>query len=119
MGDLADEMWPQAADSWYRRDRSAATLAGRGREMDGLYDSLAAKPAAGQVTVPAAMEMALVALLPALGRALSTSPGGPPTSPEGRGTTLVTRCSAEDCPQVAYADGDYCESDQAADDGVG
>jgi hypothetical protein len=77
MGDLAGEMWPQAADSWYRRDRSAATLAGRGREVDGLYDSLAAKPAAGQVTVPAAMEMALVALLPALGRALSTWPRTP------------------------------------------
>ena len=57
MADLAGEMWRQAADSWYQRDRSvAAALAGRDQEMDELHASLAAELAAGQVTTPAAMD---------------------------------------------------------------
>jgi phosphate transport system protein len=62
MGDLASQMWQQAADSWYQRDRAAAAaLAGLGREMDELHASLAAELAAGQTTAPAAMEMTLAA----------------------------------------------------------
>jgi len=62
MGDLAGRMWRQAADAWYQRGRSAAAdLAERAQEMDELRASLAAELAAGQETVPAAMEMTLVA----------------------------------------------------------
>ena len=62
MGDLASEMWRQAADSWYQRDRSAAqTLAERDEGMDELHASLIAELASGQMAVPVAMEMALVA----------------------------------------------------------
>jgi phosphate transport system protein len=62
MGDLAVEMWRQAADSWYQRDRAAAAaLAERDEDMDELHSSLIAELAAGQTAVPVAMEMALVA----------------------------------------------------------
>jgi phosphate transport system protein len=62
MGDLASEMWRNAVDSWYRRDRGAAdSLAERDEDMDELYSSLIAELAAGQMAVPVAMEMALVA----------------------------------------------------------
>ncbi|HEX9040916.1 MAG TPA: phosphate signaling complex protein PhoU [Trebonia sp.] len=62
MGDLATEMWRQAADSWYERDRdAAAALAERDEGMDELHASLTAELAAGQMAVPVAMEMALVA----------------------------------------------------------
>jgi phosphate transport system protein len=62
MGDLASEMWRQAADSWYQRDRSAATaLSERDEGMDELHSSLTAELASGQVALPVAMEMALVA----------------------------------------------------------
>ncbi len=62
MGDLASEMWRQAADSWYQRDRSAAqTLAERDEGMDELHASLIAELASGPTAVPVAMEMALVA----------------------------------------------------------
>ena len=62
MGDLAAEMWQQAADSWYQRDRAAArTLAERDEGMDDLHASLMAELAAGEMAVPVAMEMALVA----------------------------------------------------------
>ena len=62
MGELAAEMWRQAADSWYQRDRAAAvTLAERDEGMDELHGSLMAELAAGQMAVPVAMEMALVA----------------------------------------------------------
>src|SRR6266404_8193012 len=38
MGALASEMWRQAVDSWYQRDRSvASTLEGRDDEMDELH----------------------------------------------------------------------------------
>jgi phosphate transport system protein len=54
-------MWRQAADSWYKRDRSVAdSLAGRDDEMDELHSSLIAELASGQMTTPMTMEMTLV-----------------------------------------------------------
>ena len=62
MGSLASDMWRQAADCWYQRDRSAAqALAERDDEMDGLYASLIAELASGRMTLPVTMEMTLVA----------------------------------------------------------
>ena len=62
MGDLASDMWRKAADSWYQRDRTAAeVLAERDEDMDELHSSLTAELASGQMAVPVAMEMALVA----------------------------------------------------------
>jgi phosphate transport system protein len=62
MGDVAVEMWRQAADAWYKRDRSAAdALVERDEAMDELHTSLIAELAAGRMTVPVTMEMALVA----------------------------------------------------------
>jgi len=62
MGDLAADMWRKAADSWYQRDRAAAqALAERDEDMDELHSSLTAELASGQMAVPVAMEMALVA----------------------------------------------------------
>jgi phosphate transport system protein len=62
MGELDAQMWRQAADSWYQRDRAAAvTLAEQDQELDELHGSLIAELASGQTTVPVAMEMALVA----------------------------------------------------------
>jgi phosphate transport system protein len=62
MGDLASQMWRTAADAWYQRDRAAVdTLAEQDDDMDELHSSLTAELAAGQMAVPVAMEMALVA----------------------------------------------------------
>jgi phosphate transport system protein len=62
MGKLAADMWRQAADSWYRRDRSvAATLEQRDEEMDELHASLMAELASGRMALPVTMEMTLVA----------------------------------------------------------
>jgi len=62
MGKLASDMWRQAVDSWYQRDRSAAaTLGERDDEMDELYASLIAELASGRMTLPVTMEMTLVA----------------------------------------------------------
>ena len=61
MGDLASDMWRQAADSWYQRDRAAAiALAERDEGMDELHASLTAELASGASSLPVAMEMALV-----------------------------------------------------------
>jgi phosphate transport system protein len=61
MGDLVSDMWRQAADSWYQRDRSAAAvLEERDDEMDELHSSLMAELASGRMTVPVTMEMTLV-----------------------------------------------------------
>jgi phosphate transport system protein len=61
MGTIASEMWRQAADSWYQRDRSAASaLDQRDDEMDELHASLLAELAAGGMSLPVAMEMTLV-----------------------------------------------------------
>jgi len=62
MGTIASEMWRQAADSWYQRDRSAASaLDQRDDEMDELHASLIAELASGAMSLPVAMEMTLVA----------------------------------------------------------
>ena len=62
MGNLVSDMWRQAADSWYQRDRSAAAaLAERDDEMDDLHASLIAELASGRMAVPVTMEMTLVA----------------------------------------------------------
>jgi phosphate transport system protein len=62
MGNVASDMWRQAADCWYQRDRTAAfALAQRDNEMDELYASLIAELASGSMTLPVTMEMTLVA----------------------------------------------------------
>ena len=62
MGSVASDLWRQAADCWYQRDRSAArALAERDDEMDQLYSSLIAELASGRMTIPVTMEMTLVA----------------------------------------------------------
>lgn len=62
MGNLVSDMWRQAADSWYQRDRSAAAaLEERDEEMDELHTSLVAELASGQMALPVTMEMRLVA----------------------------------------------------------
>jgi len=62
MGTLASEMWRQAVDSWYQRDRSvASTLEVRDDEMDELHGSLLAELASGRMALPVTMEMTLVA----------------------------------------------------------
>jgi phosphate transport system protein len=62
IGDLVSGMWSQAADSWYKRDRSAASkLAECDEEMDELHASLIGELAAGRMTLPVTMEMTLVA----------------------------------------------------------
>jgi len=62
MGALASEMWRQAADSWYQRDRAAAALLDeRDDEMDELHASLIGELASGRMTIPVTMEMTLVA----------------------------------------------------------
>jgi phosphate transport system protein len=62
MGKVASDMWRQAADCWYQRDRTAAfALAQRDNEMDELYASLIAELASGSMTLPVTMEMTLVA----------------------------------------------------------
>jgi phosphate transport system protein len=62
MGTVAADMWRQAADCWYQRDRAAASaLAERDDEMDQLYSSLIAELASGAMSLPVTMEMTLVA----------------------------------------------------------
>jgi phosphate transport system protein len=62
MGELASGMWRQAADAWYKRDRSAAAaLDERDEEMTELHTSLTAELAAGGMTLPVTMEMTMVA----------------------------------------------------------
>ncbi len=62
MGNLVSDMWRQAADSWYQRDRSAAAaLEERDDEMDELHTGLVAELASGQMALPVTMEMRLVA----------------------------------------------------------
>jgi phosphate transport system protein len=62
MGAIGVEMWRDAADAWFSRDAAAhGLLLVRDDEMDLLHAALTAELASGQVSVPAAMDMALVA----------------------------------------------------------
>jgi phosphate transport system protein len=62
MGELVSDMWRQAADSWYKRDREASfKLDERDEEMDELHASLIAELAAGRMSLPVTMEMTVVA----------------------------------------------------------
>jgi phosphate transport system protein len=64
MEDLASDMWRQASDAWYKRDRSAAfALSERDKDMDELHASLIAELASGRMALPVTMEMTLVARL--------------------------------------------------------
>ena len=64
MGNIASDMWRRAADSWYQRDHSAATvLAERDDEMDELHASLIAELSAGRMALVATIEMTLMAPL--------------------------------------------------------
>jgi len=61
MGNLVSDMWRQAADSWYKRDRNAAFgLAIRDEEVDELHGSLIGELASGRMALPVTMEMTLV-----------------------------------------------------------
>ena len=62
MGRVGSEMWREAADCWYDRDgTAAAAIAGRDDEMDDLHAALTAELGAGRISLPVAMDMALVA----------------------------------------------------------
>jgi len=62
MGSLVSDMWRQAADSWYKRDRTAAfELAQRDQHVDDLHLALIAELASGRMSLPVTMEMTLVA----------------------------------------------------------
>jgi phosphate transport system protein len=62
MGTLVSDMWRQAADAWYKRDRSAGVaLEERDDEMDELHSGLIAELASGSMALPVTMEMTLVA----------------------------------------------------------
>jgi phosphate transport system protein len=64
MGQLARDMWRQAADSWYQRDGCAAPdLARANDEMHELHTSLGAELASGGMKARVMIEMALVAWL--------------------------------------------------------
>jgi phosphate transport system protein len=64
MGGLASDMWRQAADAWYKRDKTAAfLLAERDNEMDDLHASMIGELASGRMALPVTMEMTLVARL--------------------------------------------------------
>jgi phosphate transport system protein len=62
MGRIGTQMWREAADGYVDRDPEVATrLNDRDDELDGLHSSLTAELVTGQLTVPIALEMALVA----------------------------------------------------------
>jgi len=62
MGELAGDMWRQAADSWYQRDRNAAAaLTEHDEGLDELHGALTAELASGSTAVPVAMEMYSIA----------------------------------------------------------
>ena len=62
MGDLAADMWRQAADSWRLRDRSAGpVLSEQDGAMGRLHSDLIAELASGRIALPVAMQMTLVA----------------------------------------------------------
>jgi len=62
MGDLGVEMWRDAAEAWATRDQASAhRLDLLDDEMDDLHTTLTSELASGRMTLPVAMDMALVA----------------------------------------------------------
>ena len=62
MGRIGTQMWREAADGYVDRDPHVATrLNDRDDELDELHSSLTAELVTGQLSVPIALEMALVA----------------------------------------------------------
>jgi phosphate transport system protein len=62
MGAVGVEMWRSAADAWFERDADAhRRVIGRDDEMDELHANLMAELAGGRISLPVAMDMALVA----------------------------------------------------------
>jgi phosphate transport system protein len=62
MGRIGTQMWREAADGYVDRDPDvAARLNERDDELDELHSSLTAELVTGQLSVPVALEMALVA----------------------------------------------------------
>jgi phosphate transport system protein len=62
MGAVGVEMWRSVADAWSERDPGAyERLRGRDDEMDELHANLMAELAGGRISLPVAMDMALVA----------------------------------------------------------
>ncbi len=62
MGRIDTQMWRQAADGYIERDADVATrLNDRDDELDDLHSSLTAELVTGQLRVPIALEMALIA----------------------------------------------------------
>jgi phosphate transport system protein len=61
MGKIDATMWRMAADSYADRNPKAARLDELDDELDELHVSLTAELVSGQLTVPVALEMALVA----------------------------------------------------------
>jgi phosphate transport system protein len=62
MGRIGTQMWREAADGYVDRDGGvAARLNERDDELDELHSSLTAELVTGQLSVPIALEMALVA----------------------------------------------------------
>jgi len=62
MGRIGTQMWREAADGYADRDADvAARLNERDDELDELHSSLIAELVTGQLSVPIALEMALVA----------------------------------------------------------
>jgi phosphate transport system protein len=61
MGKSGVEMWRAAADAWVERDPEAGDrLERKDDELDDLHSSLTAELVSGKVSVPVALEMALV-----------------------------------------------------------
>jgi len=62
MGSIGVEMWRAAADAWFERDAGAyRRMVGRDDELDELHANLMAELAGGRISLPVAMDMALVA----------------------------------------------------------
>jgi phosphate transport system protein len=62
MGHIATQMWREATDAYADRDPDAAVrLNDRDDELDELHSSLTAELVTGQLRVPIALEMALIA----------------------------------------------------------
>jgi phosphate transport system protein len=62
MGETTAQMWSQGATAWYERDRDAVeALEEHDDDLDSLHSALMAELASGQIALPVAMEMTLVA----------------------------------------------------------